>query len=239
MTKYTKWIAGGLGWALGGPIGGILGFVFGSMLDGMSGTDVSVTTPTRAGDFRASLLVLSAAIMKADGRVVKAELDYVKNFFSRNFGEDKAVEDMLILREILKRDIQVSEVCFQIRQYMNYSDRLQLLHYLFGISKADNNPTAAEINWISIISNDLGINLQDFESIRAMFVRDSGSAYKILEISPEASDDEVKKAYRRMAMKYHPDKVTSLGEDVQKAAHEKFQMVNAAYEAIKKERGMV
>jgi DnaJ like chaperone protein len=84
----------------------------------------------------------------------------------------------------------------------------------------------------------MGISEKDFESIKAMFFKDTKSAYKILEITPDASDEELKKAYRKMAIKYHPDKVSHLGEDVQKAAKEKFQQLNAAYEAIKKERGL-
>jgi DnaJ like chaperone protein len=71
-----------------------------------------------------------------------------------------------------------------------------------------------------------------------MFVKDTSSAYKILEITPDANDEELKKAYRRMAMKYHPDKVAHLGQDVQKAANTKFQELIAAYEKIKKERGI-
>ncbi len=71
-----------------------------------------------------------------------------------------------------------------------------------------------------------------------MFVKDINSAYKVLEISPEATDDEVKAAYRKMAVKYHPDKVAHLGDDIQHAAKEKFQHLSAAYEEIKKQRGM-
>ena len=66
----------------------------------------------------------------------------------------------------------------------------------------------------------------------------SDNDYKILEISPDASDEEVKKAYRAAAKKHHPDKVSHLGEDVRKAAEEKFAQVNEAYERIKKARGM-
>ena len=62
--------------------------------------------------------------------------------------------------------------------------------------------------------------------------------YKILEVSPDASDDEVKKAYRVAAMKHHPDKVSHLGEDVRKKAEEKFAKVNEAYDKIKAARGM-
>jgi len=116
--------------------------------------------------------------------------------------------------------------------------RLQLLHYLFGISMADGHVHPSETDVIKLIASYLGINQKDFESIKAMFIKDTKSAYSILEITPDATDEEVKKAYRKMALKYHPDKVSHIGEDIQKAAKEKFQQLNAAYEAIKKERGI-
>lgn len=237
MTRYTKWIAGGLGWALGGPIGGILGFVFGSMVDGMSSA-VDTPTQTQEGDFSVSLLILSAAIMKADGKIVKAELDYVRSFYLRNFGEEKTARDMLLLREILKQDINISEVCLQIRRHMAYAERLQLLHYLFGIANADGLAHASEMQTISQISYYLGINASDLASISSMFFKDTNSAYKILEITPEATDEEVKKAYRKMALKHHPDKVSHLGDDVRKSAEEKFREIQSAYEDIKKQRNL-
>jgi DnaJ like chaperone protein len=145
---------------------------------------------------------------------------------------------MLVLKEILKQEIDIRQVSSQIRQYMAYPERLQLLHYLFGIALADGFVNVPELEMIGRISHYLGINPNDLASIQSMFIKDTNSAYKILEITPEATDDEVKKAYRRMAMKYHPDKVSNLGDDVQKAAHEKFTKVNEAYETIKKERGV-
>ena len=119
---------------------------------------------------------------------------------------------------------------------MNYSARLQLLHFLYGIAQADSQLSQAEKQLIAQISRQMGISDSDFESIQAMFIPNTGADYKILEIEPTATDEELKKAYRRMAMKYHPDKVSHLGEDFQKAANEKFQKVNLAYENIKKER---
>lgn len=241
MAKYAKWIGGGLGWALGGPIGALLGFAFGSMIDGMQGGKYEYQpgyTQTQPGDFNVSLLIMTAAVMKADGRVLRSELEFVKRFLVQNFGRAQAEQQILALREILKQNIDVREVSLQIKQYMDYPSRLQLLHLLFGISRADGHVHPEEIRIIEIIRSFLGIRTSDFESIKAMFVRDVNSAYTILEITSDASDEEVKKAYRKMAVKYHPDKVAHLGQDVQQPAKEKFQQVNAAYEQIKKQRGM-
>ena len=240
-ARYGKWVGGGLGWAFGGPIGAIMGFVFGSMYDSMSNGTYEYApgqTQTRPADFSASLLVLAAAVMKADERVMRSELDYVKQFLVRNFGQETASEQILVLREILKQDINIYEVCNQVRTYMEYASRLQLLHFLFGISSADGQFHPREVDTIESISRYLGISRNDYQSIRSMFIKETSSSYKILDISPDASDEEVKKAYRKMAVKYHPDKVSHLGEDVQKAAKEKFQAVQDAYDRIKKERGV-
>ncbi len=249
MAKFLKWIGGGIGWAAGGPIGAILGFAFGSMIDGMQSGEYAydgpVTgmmggprAPTQPGDFTASLLVLSAAVMKSDSKVLKSELDYVKQFLILQFGVHEAERQLLMLREILKQEYDLTTVSSQIRRYMEYAGRLQLLHFLFGIALADQEANPREIETIETISRGLGISSADFGSVKAMFVKDTASAYKILEITPDASDEELKKAYRRMALKYHPDRVSQMGEDVEKAAKLKFQELQAAYEQIKKQRGL-
>ena len=236
-SSYAKWIGGGLGWAFGGPIGGILGFVFGSMVGGMASGNYEYGR-TQGGDFNISLLILTAAVMKADGSVKRSELDFVKRFFATQFGNEKAVEYVRLLGELLKQDLDVPAVSQQIRQYMDYSSRLLLLQYLFGVALADGKHHPSEVDLINSIASNLGINQKEFESIKAMYIKETGSAYKILEIEPSATNDEVKKAYREMAKKYHPDKVNHLGEDVKQTAEAKFTSLNAAYEAIKQERGL-
>jgi DnaJ like chaperone protein len=241
MGIFGKWIGGGLGFVMGGPLGALLGFLVGSMVDNttiQTSTYTSTPRSTAPGDFGMSLLVLVAAIMNADGKVVKSELDYVKQFFVRQFGQSMAQDALVMLRDLLKKDIPVRDVCLQIGRNMDYSSRLQLLHLLFNISIADGAANTSEIEMIEKISGYLGIASSDYVSIRNMFVPETDSAYKILEIGPEATDEEVKKAYRRMAMKYHPDKVSHLGEEFRKTADEKFKAVNEAYEKIKKERNM-
>jgi DnaJ like chaperone protein len=241
MGSIGRWVGGGLGWIAAGPLGAILGFLIGSVIDNTrieTRTYTSGGSRTTPGAFGMSLLVLIAAVMKADGRVLKSELDYVKAFFIRQFGVDAASEALQMLRDILKQEIPLRDVCQQIASNMDYSSRLQLLHMLFGVSAADGRYDGEELLVIERISGFLNINDSDYQSIRNMFVPETDSSYKILEIEKSAPNDEVKKAYRRMAMKYHPDKVSHLGEDFRKDADEKFKRVNEAYIKIKKERNM-
>jgi DnaJ like chaperone protein len=240
MGSFAKWITGGLGWAFFGPVGGLIGFAIGSLVDSTTFQGkLNSNDRTTPGDFALSLLVLVAAVMKADGKVLRSELEYVKQFFIQSFGAESANEAMKLLRDLLKQEIPVKDVSMQIRQRVDYSSRLQLVHFLFGIANADGMVDSKERILIEQIAQYMGINSQDINSLKSMFIRDTESAYNILEIQRTASDEEVKKAYRKMAMKYHPDKVAYLGDDFKHAAHEKFQKVNEAYESIKKERGFV
>jgi len=238
MGKYAKWIGGGFGWALGGPIGAIIGFALGSALDNLKKEENLHNEPlTTRGDFAASLLILSAAVMKADNKVMRSELEFVKQFYVSQFGEYRAKNYINTLKSILEKDFSLDEVCTQIRSNMDYDSRIHLLHYLFGIAIADREIISTEVKTIDSISDYLGVAEDDFGSIKALFYKDPSAAYVLLGIEPDATIPEIKKAYREMAMKYHPDKVIHLGEDFQKAANERFQKINEAYETIQKEKG--
>src|SRR5664279_2672089 len=154
MGIFGKWLGGGLGFVMGGPIGGLLGFLVGSMIDGTTvhtSAYIPGTARTSQGDFGMSLLVLVAAVMKADGKVVKSELDYVKQFFVRQFGTESAKHALLMLKDILKQDIPVRDVCLPVKGNMDYASRLQLLHLLFNISLADTVIHTSEIQIICLL----------------------------------------------------------------------------------------
>lgn len=248
----AKWIAGFLGWVSWGPIGALLGFVLGSVIDSalevsrqLSGGKTapqqqprSFSATEQRNSFLVSLLVLSSAVIRADGKTAEEEMNVVRDFVRRNFGENVVEEAMEYLRRLNATQVNIYEVGPQIARYMNYSQRLQLFHYLVQIAIADNQFDKREKTVLEAIASTIGLSASDASSVIAMFYKDTNSAYAVLEISPSATNDEVKQAYRRMAMKNHPDKVATLGPDVQKAAAEKFRQVREAYEAIKKERGM-
>jgi DnaJ like chaperone protein len=241
MPGWEKWLWGGLGWAMLGPIGGILGFALGSVRDQASergeGHREEAYPRTRPGDFGVSLLVLFAAVMRADEELRKSELSFIKDFFTRTFGPNYAQERMILFKDILEQEYPLRDVCRQIRRNMDHPSRLELIHLLFGLAQADGHIDRVEMEVIGRISRYLGISASDFESIKAMFIQDTVSAYKVLEIDPDADEDTVKKAYRRMANKYHPDKVNHLGEEFLTVAEEKFKAINTAYQEIKRERG--
>lgn len=251
MGKFAKWLGAGAGFTLGGPIGAIVGFVVGSFIDGISVEDFKEEqqeyqkrqhegTRGRAtsGDFEISLLILASVVIKSDGRIDQRELDYVRTYFVKMYGKERANHAFKLFNGIIKKQVSTRQVCLQIRQYMSHATRLQLVHFLFGIAQADGQVTSNEEQEIRKIASYLYINEYDYSSIKAMFYDESDSAYKMLEITKEATNDEVKKAYRKMAKKHHPDKLQNLGEEHKNGANEKFQKIQAAYEQIKKERGI-
>ena len=253
MANFAKWLGASLGWSFGGPIGGILGFVLGSFIDGFSEADIKdyrkqipqggrhsrTRTKTKSGDFELSLLVLAAVVIKSDGNVDRRELDFVRQNFIKMYGSARANRAFKLFRGIIKKqDISTRQVCIQIRQQMEHASRLQLLHFLFGISKADGFVSEAEMQSIHKIAGYLYISQADFNSIKAMFYNEVNSAYKILEIKKTATNEEVKKAYRKLVKKHHPDKLRHLGEEHVKGAEEKFRSIQKAYEQVQKERGI-
>ena len=260
-----KWFTGLLGWASMGPIGGLLGYLAGALVErsigsvlrsggngpfgspdpyaggqssGYSSASRGYTVDEQRNSFMVSLLVLSSAVIKADGRVHPAEVDFALSFVRQNFGDGAVPQARRILEELNGKDVNVYSVGGQIADNMNYSQRLQLFHYLAQIANADGTFSKEEKDVLEAIASAIRLTSSDASSVIAMFYKDTNSAYAVLELSPSATDDDVKRAYRRMAMKYHPDKVSTLGPDVQRAAADKFRQVQEAYETIKRQRGI-
>ena len=237
MSLNKKLLWGGLGWAIAGPIGAILGYTFASMKEDQSYIQ-SPRSRTKHGDFIMSVLVLFAKVMKADGKLLKSELDYVKQFLKRQFGIQQTKDLMLVFKDILEQEYPLRDVCRQIQRSMDHPSRLELIHILYGLSASDGHVHPSEVRIIQTIANYLNISSNDYASIKAMFSKDENAAYRILEIDPSTSDKKVKEAYRKMANKYHPDKVAHLGQKMQSVAEEKFKSVNDAYQQIKKDRNL-
>lgn len=243
-----KWLGAIIGFSIRGLLGGVLGFLAGSFLDNLMGgksqnprsvfEDLTRQNVSPA-DFELNLLSLCSIVIKADGQVSQRELDYVRQYFLSTYGKEKANAIFRTFNDVIKkREVSAQRICQYLNQRTRYEVRLQLLHFLFGIAQADGQVSSAEVNKLKELASYLRIGRIDFESIMAMFIKSADNAYKILEIQKSATDDEVKKAYRNMAKKYHPDKVVTENEAIKKGAEEKFKEVQKAYEVIQAERGM-
>ena len=217
-----------------------------------NGTSNAQTYEEQRNSFLFSMLVLSSYIIKADGKIMHSEMEFVRQFLRQNFGEqavNQGQEILLKLFEVQKQQGEqefrktIHQSCTEIKHYMDVSQRLQLLNYLVIIAKVDGYVSPEEIKALKEVARHLGLTAKDVDSMLNM---ESGAradsniedAYKVLGISPTATDDEVKAAYRKMALKHHPDRVATLGEDIRKAAEKKFQDINDAKERIFKARGL-
>ncbi len=235
-----KWILAVVGYMFFRYPGAILGFIIGTLIDnwrrpsrGFQDQNVS------PGDFELNLLSLASLVIKADGKVSQTELDYVRAYFVQAYGKERANATFRTFNEVIKnREISGQRIGLYLQKRTRYEVRLQILHFLFSIAKADGQVSEAELRELSEISAHLNLMRRDFESIKAMFFKSADNAYKILEIEKSATDAEVKKAFRTMAKKYHPDKLQHMDEAYRKGAQEKFTKVQEAYEHIQKERGI-
>lgn len=242
-----KWIGAFLGFMFRGFLGALVGYLVGSLLDmifmpkrnqnpfrGSFQTPQTVTP----GDFELNLLSLASLVIKSDGNVSQKELDYVRNYFVQAYGKNRANATFRTFNEVIKkREVSASKICQYLKPRLRYEVRLQVIHFLFNIAQADGHVSDKEVIKIKEIAQNFSINLQDFQSIKAMFFKSADQAYKILEIDKNANDAEIKKAYRKMVKKYHPDKLQNMDEAYQKGATEKFNQVQEAYEHLQKERG--
>ena len=260
-----KWIGGVLGFMAFGPLGALAGIILGSFFEegaNMTGQsfgggpnyDAQYTRrDPYAGErnsFLFSMLVMASYIIRADGKIMHSEMEYVRQFLRRNFGEiavSQGEEILLKLFDQAKRMDQENNMGFkntirecgtQIAYNLSYEERLQLLAFLAEIAKSDGNVCAAEINALKEVAMAMGMSDREVESMLNLKGSSLDDAYKVLEIEPTATDEEVRAAYRRMAVKHHPDKVASLGADIRKAANEKFQKINEAKERIYQSRGL-
>lgn len=202
--------------------------------------------------FLFSMLVLSSYIIKADSKIMHSEMNCVRNFLRNNFGEQAVRQGEDILLKLFEMQKQqgattfketIRKSCVEISFHMNIGQRLQLLDYLIIIAKVDGTVSPEEVYVLKEVATYLGLSAQDVDSMLNMEASSNqqiglDEAYKILGISPNATNDEVKAAYRKMALKHHPDRVSSLGDDVREAAEKKFQEINNAKERIYKARGL-
>lgn len=253
-----KWIGGIVGFMAGGPLGALAGYFIGSLFENDSTQTAGTYNSSESynpqyaqrNSFLFSMLVLASYIIRADGRIMHSEMEYVRNFLRYNFGEHAVIEGQQILLNLFEQrkrmDAQnpyafkntIADCGRQIAANLSHEECLQLLAFLCDIAKSDGHICAEEIEALKEVAISMNLSAKEVESILNLGGNTLEAAYKVLEIDANATDAEVRAAYRRLALKHHPDRVATLGEDIKKAAEEKFQEINNAKERIYKARGM-
>ncbi|HRX52722.1 MAG TPA: TerB family tellurite resistance protein [Candidatus Krumholzibacteria bacterium] len=256
---------GTVGFMIGGPLGALIGGTLGAQAGGsvrMGDGERLQGGARRMGPqdaqqvFLVAVISLAAKVCKADGRVSPEEVRAFDAFLKQNLGmpADERRHAALIFNEARDSDVPASAFARQIGGLLRgQPDRLRdIVTVLLHIAHADGVLHPAEEQLIHRIALDMGLNERDYQQCRAFFGAGAGGGagrpaaavtatdYEVLGLTPQATDDEVKKAYRRIAREYHPDVLQSKGlpEDFMNFAKEKLQTVNEAYDRIKRERGM-
>ncbi len=267
-----KWIGGILGFMSGGALGALAGVALGALFDyglkavnkdeggntnGFAGADDAWEQARRRqyyegqrNSFLFSLLVLASYIIKADGRVMHSEMEFVRRFLRMNFGEAAVEQGNAILLRLFDEQKRmdasrpgafkgvIRESCAQIAANMDYSQRLQLLNFLVMLAQADGSVPGSEVDALRAVARGMGMADSDLDSMLKLSGGTLDDAYAVLGVKPDATDDEVRAAYRKLALQHHPDRVAALGDDIRRAAEKKFQEINEAKERIYKARGM-
>ena len=257
--KIGKWIGGIMGFMALGPLGALAGYAIGSLFDKANDAqadfdnrqgEASYTHAGQRNSFLFSMLVMASYIIRADGKIMHSEMEFVRRFLRTNFGEDAVNEGEQILLNLFEQQKRmdasnpyafrntIHECGAQIAANLTYGERLQLLDFLAKISQSDGHVCQQEIEALKEVAQAMQLSEKEVESMLNLGGDSLADAYKVLEIDPSATDEEVRAAYRRLALKHHPDRVATLGEDIRKAAEEKFQHINNAKERIYKARGM-
>lgn len=239
MGLSGKLIGAGLGYFLGGPLGAVLGGVIGHYVkdaplgDGSEGADPRIRQQQQELYFVASLVGILTAMLKADGDVRPEEVQAVRRFFSERLGYRG--ESLDIVRDLTKRflrhGVDLDSLCRDVAARADYPTRLLLVECLLEVGMSDGRMDAAEQAVFDRAVGLLGISAADLSGLlaRSRPHRD----FETLGVSRDASPEEIRSAYRELVKKYHPDRVTHLGEEFRELAHRRFLEVQEAYERIR------
>lgn len=236
MAKYEKWLGAGLGWVVGGPLGGLLGFVAGNLIE--KGTEPHTSSVTSGlTEFEVNLIVLASHLIKTDGKVSVAEVSFLNDFLNRHFNDAFAAQRRQVISHCLQREYDLGAACDQIRLNTPHRTRQQVVHFLFDLAMCDGGLTERENYFVFRIAGYLNVNDVDFRRIKQEHKESPATVFEILGVSSTAGMGEIRTAYRRLVLKYHPDRNKTATEQERKKLAEKFQQIQEAYEKIKAERG--
>lgn len=264
MSWWGKALGGTFGFMLGGPLGALLGAALGHTLDqkvgqgGLASLDLGAQQRVQAVFFMATFSVMGH-LAKADGRVSEDEIAAAREVMAR-LGLNSMLRQAAVrlFNQGKQADFPLDDVLQQFKRECHQRRTLlqTFMEFLLMAAYADGTLHATERRLLEHISAQLGFDAVEFTLIENM-VRagrrfDGGyrprvqtsdatleDAYAVLGVSPQAGDEEVKKAYRRLLSQHHPDKLVAKGlpEEMMKLAAERTHQIRTAYEQIRHQRG--
>lgn len=246
MSWFGKIMGGGVGFMLGGPLGALIGATLGHALvdekvrieRAESGTPSGVEQ--RQAVFFTAVFAMLGKIAKADGRICEKEVAAVRSFMQDQLRLDPAAQQFAIgiFNEAKDNTTPFEEYAHQFGRVFADNAPLRTMFYqvLFSVAMVDGALHPAEEALLRAAPVHLGLHADIFDTVRRQFGHDLSHYYAVLGLENGADLAEVKKAYRRLAAEYHPDKVVSKGlpEDFTRFAEQKFKEINEAYAAITK-----
>ena len=238
MFKYEKWLGAGLGWAVGGPVGGLLGFFAGKLIEQGNGDNANSITQGLT-EFEINLAVLASHLIKIDGRISLEEVTFVTDFLNTHFDSNYSARRTQMVNHCMQKEYDLSAACDQIRVNTPYATRVQVIHFLFDVALCDGELNERENYFIFRIAGYLNVNDVEFKRIkteRTAQVVAQVSVYEVLGVQRSASMEEIRNAYRKLVLKYHPDRNKTATEQEKKELSIRFQRIHEAYEQIKKDR---
>lgn len=237
MAKYEKWLGAGIGMAMGGPLGGLMGFIAGSMFGNSTKATKHNVNPLEISEFEVNMLVLASHLVKIDGNVNLAELNFVSRFMNTHFGDEKGKERDRVFNHCLQKEYDLNTVCDQLRMYYTHGTRVQVIHFLLDLADADGELNEKENYFIFRIAGYINVHDADYRKIKKQRSEYVATEYDLLGVKADDSFEEIKVAYRKLVLKYHPDRHVTLSEEERKQLSAKFQLIQEAFEKIRIERG--
>ncbi len=250
MSWFATLFGGTIGFLLGGPLGALAGVALGRMFSRDAQRTSSEETDWFHSDMErmqatyfVSLFTLLGKIAKADGIIQKEEGRALLAFLDEMRLQGKLRQFAINLFNHAKESqYSVQELAQQFRAVsgQNRDLRRSMVDMLYRLAMSDGKLHPKEEEIISIVVIILGIGDNDVEHIRKKYGADANKSYHILEVSPNASNDEVRSSYRRLAKEYHPDYALARGmpDEFITFANQRFREVQEAWDAVRKERGI-
>jgi DnaJ like chaperone protein len=236
MAKYEKWLGASLGWMLtGNPLGGVLGFIAGTLIQ-QGDKDRPAGTVKGVSEFEVNLMVLASHLIKIDGRISAGQAAFTEQFLNAHFDPQFGAERARIFNHCLQKEYDLNAACGQIRMYSELGTRIQVVRFLIDLAQCDGEMTERQNYFVFRIAGYLNINDVDYRKLKAEHVLQPVTVYDILGVTRQMDFAEIRTVYRKLVLKYHPDRNKDASDEEKKKLAQKFQQVQEAYEKIKAER---